>query len=140
MANNRTRPKEAGRRSDVAIIGGGFAGAAMAAQLLRKSGGAVSVVLIERSPHLGLGAAYGTKCEEHLLNVRAQNMSAYPDDPEHFLRWARVNHSPAVQHGDYLPRRLYGRYAGWVLQQEINRHPGKFTRLRDEAVALARGG
>jgi uncharacterized NAD(P)/FAD-binding protein YdhS len=122
----------------VAIIGGGFAGATLAAQLLRKSGGSVSVVLIERGARLGRGVAYSTECAEHLLNVRARNMSAYPDDPEHFLEWARLNHDSGVTSDDYLPRRLYGQYIGSLLQQEIERHPGQLEHVQDEAVSIAR--
>jgi len=140
MDSNRTEAKESGCRFTIAIIGGGFAGAALAAQVLRKSSGALSVVLIERGPRVGKGVAYGTKCGLHLLNVRAQNMSAYPDDPEHFLRWARLNHNVEVKPCDYLPRRLFGQYVGSVLQQEIERHPGRFTHVQDEAVALDRVG
>jgi hydroxyacylglutathione hydrolase len=124
----------------VAIIGGGFAGATLAAQLLRKSGGSVSVVLIERGARLGRGVAYSTECPEHLLNVRARNMSAYPDDPEHFLEWARLNHAPGVSPDDYLPRPLYGQYVASVLQQEIEHHPGQVEHVQDEAVLIARIG
>jgi len=124
----------------VAIIGGGFAGATLAAQLLRKSGGNFSVVLIERGARLGRGVAYSTECAEHLLNVRARNMSAYPDDPEHFLEWARFNHDSGVTSDDYLPRRLYGQYIGSLLQQEIERHPSQLEHVQDEAVSIARVG
>jgi uncharacterized NAD(P)/FAD-binding protein YdhS len=140
MASNRSEAKESGCSPTIAIIGGGFSGAVLAAQVLRKSGGAASVVLIERGPRPGLGVAYGTKCGEHLLNVRVQNMSAYPDEPEHFLRWARLHHSLEVKPGDYLPRRLYGKYMASVLQAEIERHPRQFTHVQDEAVALDRVG
>jgi uncharacterized NAD(P)/FAD-binding protein YdhS len=140
MTRSRAEEKEADCSSTVAIIGGGFAGATLAAQLLRKSGGAVSVALIERGPRLGSGVAYGTKCGQHLLNVRAQNMSAHPDDPEHFLRWARLNRSPRVKPGDFLPRQLFGHYVGSVLQQEIECHPAQFRHVQDEAVALHRVG
>jgi uncharacterized NAD(P)/FAD-binding protein YdhS len=122
----------------VAIIGGGFTGATVAAQLLRRSGGAVSAVLIERGACMGRGVAYGTKCREHLLNVPAKNMSAFPEDPEHFLRWARLNHDRRVQPGDFLPRQVYGQYAAFVLQQETERHPGRFAHVQGEAVSLAR--
>jgi uncharacterized NAD(P)/FAD-binding protein YdhS len=122
----------------VAIIGGGFTGATLTAQLLRKSGGSVSVALIERAARLGRGIAYSTECTEHLLNVRARNMSAYPDDPEHFLEWARLNHDPGASPDDYLPRPLYGQYITSVLQQEIERYPRQVEHVQDEAVSIAR--
>lgn len=127
-------------RFKVAIIGGGFTGATLAAQLLRNAGGNVSVILIERGARLGRGVAYGTQCAEHLLNVRARNMSASPDDPEHFLHWARLNHDPGVSPDDYLPRALYGQYVASVLQQEVERHPGQVEHVQDEAVSIARVG
>jgi uncharacterized NAD(P)/FAD-binding protein YdhS len=106
----------------IAIIGGGCAGTLVAAQLLREARGPTHVILIERLPPPGCGVAYGTECEEHLLNVPAARMSAWPDDPEHFLRWARVwgGHQKGrktIAAGDFLPRRVYGRYLAEVLQQ-----------------------
>jgi hydroxyacylglutathione hydrolase len=124
----------------VAIIGGGFTGTTLAAQLLRASGGSVSVVLIERGARLGRGVAYSTECTEHLLNVRARNMSAYPDDPEHFSEWVRLNHAPGASPDDYLPRPLYGQYVASVLQQEIECRPSKMEHVQDEAVSIARVG
>ena len=106
MLTNQTDRDQKMSECTVAIIGGRFTGATLAAQLLRKSGGSVSVFLIERGGRLGRGGAYSTECEEHLLNVLARNMSAYPDDPEHFLEWARLNHVPGASPDDYLPRPL----------------------------------
>jgi uncharacterized NAD(P)/FAD-binding protein YdhS len=120
----------------VAIIGGGLSGAILATQLLRKSAGNVSVVLVERDPCLGRGVAYGTRCTEHLLNVAARDMSALPENPEHFLRWARCHHDPSVQGGEFLPRRLYGDYVHSLLRREMERYPGCLEQIHDEAVAL----
>jgi uncharacterized NAD(P)/FAD-binding protein YdhS len=121
----------------VAVIGGGFAGAVVAAQVLRKSSAPVSVVLVERGARPGRGVAYGTECSLHLLNVPAKNMSAYPDDPEHFLRWAHLNADAHAKPGDFLPRQVYGRYAASVLQHEVELHPRRFARVQDEAVSIA---
>jgi uncharacterized NAD(P)/FAD-binding protein YdhS len=120
----------------VAIIGGGFCGAILAAQLLRKSAGSLSVVLIERNSGLGRGVAYGTRCTGHLLNVSAKEMSAFPDDPDHFLRWARSHHNPDAKGSDFLPRCRYGDYVHSILCQEIERFPGRFESIEDEAVTV----
>ena len=66
----------------VAIIGAGFSGTLLAINLLRHDGPAAT--LIERGDAAGLGVAYGTRQSDHLLNVRAANMSAFPDRPDHF--------------------------------------------------------
>jgi uncharacterized NAD(P)/FAD-binding protein YdhS len=124
----------------IAIIGGGFSGTVLAAQLLRNSGGKISIALVEKGARLGCGVAYGTERAEHLLNVCARNMSAYADDPAHFVSWAQANYEPRGTPDDYLPRQLYGRYLGSLLQQEIESHPGQLDHLKDEAVSVTRVG
>jgi hydroxyacylglutathione hydrolase len=140
MLTNQTDRHGKTSQLTVAIIGGGFTGTTLAAQLLRNSGGSVSVFLIERGARLGRGVAYGTECAEHLLNVRAKNMSAYPDDPEHFLQWVHLNHDSGASPDDYLPRPVYGQYVASVLQHEIERHPGHVEHVQHEAVSIARVG
>jgi uncharacterized NAD(P)/FAD-binding protein YdhS len=94
-----------------AVIGGGLSGALQAIHLLRE--GADRVVLIERARTPGRGVAYGTDRPEHLLNVPARRMSAFPDDPEHFLRWY---HARAGGDGeDFAPRMLFGDYVVGLL-------------------------
>ena len=55
------------------------------------------------------GAAYSTRFKDHLLNVRASNMSAFADRPDHFIDWlasegeaAAAAFVPRSRHGDYL--------------------------------------
>ena len=49
-----------------AVIGGGFSGTAVAAQLLRR-GRPARVVLVNRFGPMGRGVAYGTPIEAHVL-------------------------------------------------------------------------
>lgn len=66
----------------VAIIGGGASGLLTAIQLLSQSRrGGPRVYLIEKQDTFGFGAAYSTNDPSHLLNVRAGNMSGFPDQP-----------------------------------------------------------
>jgi uncharacterized NAD(P)/FAD-binding protein YdhS len=58
------------------IVGGGASGVLLAYQLLRLARRTFRVTLIERRPEIGRGLAYHTGNPEHLLNVRAANMSA----------------------------------------------------------------
>src|SRR5262245_474982 len=78
---------------DIAIIGGGATGVMLAIQLLRQSLGRLNIALIDRGPDIGVGVAYATQCANHLLNIRAADMSALPDDPGHFVRWLRAEES-----------------------------------------------
>ncbi len=122
-----------------AIVGGGFTGATLAAQLLRQASASapVRVVVIENSSRAGRGLAYSTQCSRHLLNVPAENMSAFPDEPTHFLSWARLNYDSGVNSCDFLSRRLYGQYIESVLRDQEERSPGQLQWIADEATAMA---
>src|SRR5207247_4809146 len=95
----------------------GFTGSILAAQLLRRDP-SVSVTLIESASVAGRGVAYATSCSWHLLNVPAANMSAFPEDPEHFVRWAQLNYDAGTENEDFLPRRVYGQYLASILRQQ----------------------
>jgi uncharacterized NAD(P)/FAD-binding protein YdhS len=69
----------------------------------------VEVTIFEPSGRLGSGVAYGTTDARHLLNVRAGNMSAFPQDPGDLLAWAAERGRP-LGPTDFLPRREYGDY------------------------------
>lgn len=93
-------------RLRVALIGGGASGTLTAIHLLRAG---VRVTVFERTGRLGHGLAYSTTDPRHLLNVRAGEMSAFPDEPDDLVRWAA---GAGLQLGptDFLPRRDYARY------------------------------
>ncbi|MFZ0758859.1 MAG: FAD/NAD(P)-binding protein [Candidatus Sulfotelmatobacter sp.] len=120
---------------DIAIIGGGFTGTILALQLLNRHP-SIRVGVIDRSSTPGRGLAYGTKDPNHFLNVPAENMSAFPDEPEHLVRWARDNHDPSLHPGRFLPRAVYGQYVASLLQAAMapNRH--RFDWLHGQALSL----
>ena len=128
-------------RPVIIIVGGGFSGTMVAAQLLR---GAQArgvepprLVLVERRGTLGEGAAYGTTSSAHLLNVAAGGMSALPDDSNHFVRWAQ-RRDPRVTQSSFLPRSMYGEYLrALLLEAEAAVAPDlRLARIEDEAVDL----
>ena len=94
------------------IIGGGASGVLLAYQLLQNSRPGFRVTLIERRTEIGRGPAYHTSNPEHVLNVRAANMSALPEDPEHFWRWLSNRAEGPLCPDPYcfVPRRTYGDY------------------------------
>jgi len=68
---------------DVAIIGGGFSGTALAVQLLRRARDRpLKLALIERRGEAGRGVAYNTVSPAHVLNVPAGRMSLLPEVPD----------------------------------------------------------
>ena len=97
----------------VAIVGGGFSGTMVAAQLARKG---IESVLIEGGCRVGRGIAYSTAEPAHVLNVCAESMSAWANDPEHFARWFETQGGEA---SDFAQRRLFGRYLDAVLEEAM---------------------
>lgn len=73
----------------IAIIGGGLSGTLVALHLLQSATAPIKVILIERRAAIGQGVAYSTPFPGHLLNVPASKMSAFTDQPNHFLDWAQ---------------------------------------------------
>jgi uncharacterized NAD(P)/FAD-binding protein YdhS len=122
----------------IAIVGAGFSGTMLAVHLLRQQEAAApscKIVLIERSGRFGPGLAYGTTSPSHLLNVPAGRMSALPQDPDHFLRWARLR-DPLTSGGTFVARSIYGQYLQDLLAQAEASAPGQFERIVGEAVGL----
>lgn len=119
---------------EIAIVGGGCSGALTAAQLLR-NGLDGRVTIIEMRANLGRGLAYSTPFEQHLLNVPAANMSAFADDPAHFLEWLRGRGWPGAASNAFAPRKLYGDYIADVLQRAAYAADGcLFRHIRGEVV------
>ncbi|HEX5237541.1 MAG TPA: FAD/NAD(P)-binding protein [Sphingomicrobium sp.] len=105
------------RRLPVAIIGGGFSGTILAAQLARRG---IDCALVDGSGRLGKGVAYSTTEPAHLLNVRAEGMSAWAGDPGHFAQHFEE------QGGDrrgFAQRRLFARYLAGIFEEAVaSRH------------------
>ncbi len=114
---------------DVVVIGGGFSGCAVAANLARNASQISSLALFEPD-ELGRGAAYSTRHREHLLNTRASQMSLYPDDAEHFVRW--LGSSGGAD--DFVSRQLYGEYVGEIARQVFERPRFGYFRARVSSV------
>lgn len=140
MIHDRSRahpPGSPGAKLTIAIVGGGFSGSMTAANLLRIIQVPVHILLIERAGVLGPGLAYGTGRSTDLLNVPAAGMSAWPDEPEHFLQWCRAR-LPQVSSRSFLPRHLYGEYVREVLDDARSMAaPGvELIPVMDQAIAI----
>ncbi|MET0262965.1 MAG: FAD/NAD(P)-binding protein, partial [Rariglobus sp.] len=106
----------------IAVVGGGLSGTLVVVHLLRQSPAGTQISLIERTPPVGRGVAYGTECADHLLNVPAARMSAFADEPNHFFNWiservGRLGYPDQVAPSDFLPRKLYGDYISSVFTE-----------------------
>lgn len=119
--------------ADIAIVGGGASGVLLAALLARKS--ELRIVLIERTRQPALGVAYSTRCRGHLLNVRASDMSALADEPDHFVNWL-ARDGGGLGRDDFAPRADYGRYLQDLLAHSVQRSEGRLQIVTAEVVAL----
>jgi uncharacterized NAD(P)/FAD-binding protein YdhS len=130
------------RGKHVIIIGGGASGTLLAVQLLRDPSAHVRVTLVEKGQHPGLGLAYSTSNPSHLLNVRAANMSAFADDPDHFVRWLATDRAAGdlgcTDRFCFAPRKIYGRYIGSLLEPFLPRDggPSRLRVVRRECTAI----
>lgn len=131
------------RRPTIAVIGAGFSGSLVALHLLAAGPSAPRILLVERARGFGKGVAYSTRHGAHLLNVRAGNMSAFPDQPEHFLDWLRSRNEAADSAG-FVARTTYGQYLQEMLSQAAtgSNAVGRLVLIADDAVNLmpAAGG
>lgn len=99
-------------RFDLAILGAGFSGAALAYHLARRAPPGHAIALVDPSPATGLGRAYDEPTGQLLLNVPAARMSLDPAAPLDFAAWWARECGTAVEAiaADFAPRRDYGRY------------------------------
>jgi uncharacterized NAD(P)/FAD-binding protein YdhS len=94
--------------TDIAIIGGGAAGAAVFGELLGRGRARTLHWVVDR-PSPGLGVAYATTDDRHLLNVRAAGMGLFAGQTDAFLRHV-AGGTREVKGTDFLPRRLFGEF------------------------------
>lgn len=130
----------------VAIIGGGFTGAAVAYHLASSVDTRdVRIVVFEPRRRIGGGLAYDTDDPSHRINVPAAKMSLVPGDDEHFVRWLAAVGEPEDDpgaigpDGSLFPRRsLFGRYVAAHVAPLVSR--GLVEYVREAAADIRRAG
>jgi uncharacterized NAD(P)/FAD-binding protein YdhS len=140
------------QKRPIAVIGAGFSGTMATLHLLRRLPSDQPVLLCERAPEFGRGVAFAPGDNEHLLNVRAANMSALADEPLHFQDWIQdrvaagrvMDGLHKTSAGLFASRGLYGLYLRAILEQVMRESAGhaRLRLLPDEVtdIAPAAGG
>jgi uncharacterized NAD(P)/FAD-binding protein YdhS len=130
----------------VAIVGGGFAGAAAAIALLRTLPPGHSIAIYEPAEEIGRGIAYARGRDHYLLNVAAHTVSLAPDDENEFCTWAvtRFPHAEEFWEDDgafFFPRTWFGTYVHEHLRAACDQNPGvAFAHMREVARSIALEG
>ena len=120
-----------------------------AVNLARLAAEPLEITLINHTRPHGRGVAYSTRRMEHLLNVAARNMSAFPDLPDHFLRWLQTRgeyeqEPEAALRERFIPRCIYGDYVRGLMQHYLQPAQGaaglRVTVIEDYAIDIEIGG
>ncbi|MFT4009461.1 MAG: FAD/NAD(P)-binding protein [Nocardioidaceae bacterium] len=105
----------------VVIAGAGAAGTLVAIHLARaatRRATPLEVVLVDPADRPGRGPSFGTTDEQHLLNVPAGGLTAFPEQPGHFVAWRRAQGLPdGADAYAFAPRREYARYLDETLTE-----------------------
>jgi uncharacterized NAD(P)/FAD-binding protein YdhS len=110
----------------------------VAVNLARRSPVPLQIALIDRRNAFACGAAFSTTRDEHVLNVAAAGMSAFPDAPSDFVRWLRESPMEEVDGSAFLPRAVYARYLHSLLEEASGgRH--RIERMNLDVVDLRHG-
>jgi len=134
------------RRPVIAIVGGGFTGAVVAANLARHAASdGAAIVVFEPRDRLGAGLAYDSGNPAHRTNVPAARMSLVPDDPDDFLNWLAAHGEPrgdpdarAADGHLYVRRAVFGRYVGAFVAPFVR--SGKVVHRRERIARIERRG
>lgn len=110
--------------SRIGIIGGGFAGIMTAVNLIKKTNTPLQLYIIGEKSSFARGTAYESYLDKHILNVSTEKMSAFPDQPSHFLDWVMARSSfqdlpKEIVAKSFLSRNLYGDYLCELWKESI---------------------
>lgn len=128
----------------VAIIGGGFTGAAVAFHLaLGTPVFPPRIVVAEPRERIGGGLAYSTQEPAFRINVPADKMSLIAGQPRHFRYWLNASgeldgdEEARASAGRVFPRRaVFGRYVAEQIEPLID--AGRVDHRRDRAISIVR--
>ncbi len=124
---------------DVVIIGGGLSGALVALQLARQwQSSQLRITIVEKRSDVGPGLAYTVPSDLCKLNVPADQMGAFPEDPAGFFNWVKLRER-SITGDQFVTRRLYGEYLKSLLEELRRAPPAQlvFTTIKDEAIDIS---
>lgn len=122
--------------ASIAIVGGGISGTLTVLQIIKQSRCPVSVLWFDTQNKFCKGYAYNTYDDHHLLNVRANNMSIFPDEPNHLVNWLS-KHNPQYSSKDFIPRKLFGEYVLYTYELLKSSNPlVTINQIAEEVISI----
>lgn len=109
-------------KNAIGIIGGGISGTLTVLQIIKQSKKPFNIFWFDSQNKFCRGYAYNALDEGYLLNVRANNMSVFPDEPNHFVNWLAVHH-PKYSPIDFVSRKIFGDYVLHTFESLKNSNP-----------------
>lgn len=120
----------------IAIVGGGISGTLTVLNCIKQSQRPLSIFWFDAHDKFCKGFAYSTSEDHHLLNVRANNMSVFVDEPNHFVDWLNQHHSYYTAK-DFVSRKLYGEYVQDVFDALKNINPlVSIIQIAEEVISI----
>jgi uncharacterized NAD(P)/FAD-binding protein YdhS len=139
MACLMTKAAPLNENFDVAIVGGGYTGAILAVQLLRRAPAGTRIAVIEPRADLGSGVAYATLADQHCINVPADRMGVSAALPDRFDVWLKTHHPELIGDGDpehtYVPRRWFGIFVRDRLADAMLTSAAEFRHVQAKAIS-----
>lgn len=130
----------------IGIVGGGFSGVLVLANLVHQATSGFTVELFEAHGPVQGGVVYGTPDVTHLLNVRADRMGAWVGQPGDFYRWLQTVEGKAqtveiwpgrtVNEASFVPRALYGAYLQQLWAETLAQAQAKGITVRVNQAAV----
>lgn len=122
-------------RKHLVIVGCGAAAVILLANLAKQSTAVdaplLAIRIIDDSPSVPCGLAYSVSHPAFILNVPAQRMGAFVDNPAHFYQWLQNTgqwrdlrpefSTLVIRPDDFVPRMLYGAYLQHLFYEAIAR-------------------
>lgn len=132
----------------IAIIGGGFTGAALAIHAIRQSLRPLTITIIEPLADLGRGVAYSATDSNHRINVPSHRMGLFAADPDEATHWFIAQGVLPDSGSDdgtgafYVPRSAYGAFVKDALRRTVQEAEDRvrFHHNRARATAVTRTG
>jgi uncharacterized NAD(P)/FAD-binding protein YdhS len=147
MLNRSTGGVAVVERYEIAIIGGGYAGAVLALHLARGARRPLKVVIVEPRSELGAGLAYSIRGDVCRLNAPAHKLGVSPEPEDSLLAWLEAEHPELL--GDpaavgpgwgYVARHWFATFVRWHLERALADSHVSLGHLRASATDIGRRG